>query len=196
MTDYAPLIARPLGRRGPCTLANLVPARVTLESPALEVMTDLSRVTAVSIASLASIQEANQYMIARGVRSLFVLSGDDVAGLVTATDVLGDRSMMVAQERGVPRRELVVGDIMTPLQSLEAFALWDVRMAKVGQIVVSLQRMSRHHALVAEILPDGGGERIAGIFSTSEIARQLGHPVAIPGYATSFAELERALSHG
>ncbi len=68
-------------------------------------------------------------------------------------------------------------------------------MAKVGQIVASLQRMSRHHALVAEMLPDGG-ERIAGIFSTSEIARQLGHPVPIPGYATSFAELERALAHG
>lgn len=194
MAQYAPLIARPLGRRGRCTLQHPVPARVTLDSPALEVMTDLSRVSAVSIAVNATIDQANQYMIARGVRALFVLAGDDVAGLVTATDVLGDRSMQVAQGRGVPRRELVVADIMTPLPALEAFALWDVRMAKVGQVVASLQRMSRHHALVVELLPDGG-ERIAGIFSTSEIARQLGHPVPIPGYATSFAELERALAH-
>src|SRR5438067_1490174 len=105
MAEYAPLIARPLGRRGHCTLQHPVPARVTLESPALEVMTDLSRVSAVSIAVSASIEQANNYMIARGVRSLFVLAGDDVAGLVTASDVLGDRSMQVAQERGVPRGE-------------------------------------------------------------------------------------------
>lgn len=195
MTDYAPLLVRKLGRKGHCSLAHPVPARVTMESPALEVMTDLSRVSAVSIAASASVAEANGYMIARGVRSLFVVAGEEVAGLLTATDVLGERSMRVAQERGMSRRDLVVTDVMTPLHELEAFALWDVRMAKVGQIVTSLQRVSRHHALVAEILPEGG-ERIAGIFSTSEIARQLGHPVPIPGYATSFAELERALAHG
>jgi CBS domain-containing protein len=194
MSDYAPLLARPLGRRGRCALAHPVPARVTMESPALEVMTDLSRVTAVSVAPNATVADANSYMFARGVRSLFVVAAEEVAGLITATDILGERSMRISQERGIPRRELVVADVMTPLHSLEAFALWDVRMAKVGHIVASLQRISRHHALVAEMLPDGG-ERIAGIFSASEIARQLGHPVPISERAMSFAELERALAH-
>jgi len=129
------------------------------------------------------------------VRSLFVLDAAGVCGLITATDVLGERAMRVAQSRGMNRGELSVADVMTPLRDVVAFTLRDIAAAKVGHVVSSLQQASRHHGLVGEPMAHGG-ERIRGIFSATEIARQLGEPVHIPEIATTFAEVEQALAPG
>jgi hypothetical protein len=45
---------------------------------------------------------------------------------------------------------------------------------------------------VAEALP-GGDVRIRGMFSVSQIARQLGMPLQITELARTFAEIEQAL---
>lgn len=194
MREYHPLASHPLPARGPCALAQPAARRVTLDSPALEVMTDLAVVAAVSIAADAMLTDANRYMMARGVRSLFVLSGEGgVVGLVTATDILSERPLRVSETRGIARRDLKVADVMTPLPALVAIAFEDVRAAKVGHVLASLREASRHHALVAESSPDGGA-RIRGIFSASEIARQLGEPVQIAEIATTFAEVEQVLA--
>ena len=90
-------------------------ARVTPESPALEVMTDLLRASPATIRPQAPIEGANQYMLSRGVRLLLVVDERElVLGVVTATDVLGEKSLRVALDRGLRRGELTVGDIMTP----------------------------------------------------------------------------------
>jgi hypothetical protein len=54
-----------------------VPERVTLESSALEVMTDLMHVRAVTIEPEASVETANAKMIGKGVRLLFVTDPRD-----------------------------------------------------------------------------------------------------------------------
>jgi len=195
MRSYQPLPSHRLAANGPCVLMQPIAPRVTLDSPALKVMTDLARVPAVSIEGAASLDAANRYMIARGVRSLFVLDAAGVCGLITATDVLGERAMRVAQSRGMNRGELSVADVMTPLRDVAAFTLRDIAAAKVGHVVSSLQQASRHHGLVGEPMAHGG-ERIRGIFSATEIARQLGEPVHIPEIATTFAEVEQALAPG
>lgn len=194
MRAYHPLPSHTLAANGPCVVMQPIAPRVTLDSPALDVMTDLARVPAVSIGSDASLDAANSYMIARGVRSLFVMhDSGGICGLITATDILGERAMRVAHTRGMTRGELSVSDVMTPLGSVVAFTLRDVAAAKVGHVVASLQQASRHHGLVGEPMAHGG-ERIRGIFSATEIARQLGEPIHIPDIATTFAEVEQALA--
>jgi CBS domain-containing protein len=189
---YQPLPSHPLSPSGN-ELVEPPAKRVTPDSPAIEVMTDLAQVPAVTVSATASLAEANRYMAARGVRSLFVVDGNGVAqGLVTATDILGDRPMRASQARGGRHEELVVADVMTPASAVVAFHLRDVLPAKVGHIVASLKQSGRHHALVAESLP-GGRERIRGIFSVTQIARQLGEPLEIAPVATTFAEVEQAL---
>jgi CBS-domain-containing membrane protein len=196
MRDYQPLVAHPLGRHGPCTIAQPLTPHATLDSPARDVMTDLLRVPAASIQGAATLETANEHMIARGVRSLFVLTPDArVEGLITVTDVLGERAMRVAQVRGVRRTELLVRDVMTPLDAVVAFSMRDVAAAKVGHVVAALRQSGRHHALIAETTAEGW-ERIRGIFSAAEIGRQLGEPLQIPAVATTFAEVERALLGG
>lgn len=194
MRDYQPLASMSLAQSRVCTLAQPAPNSVTLDSPALEVMTDLTKVAAATIEPSAPVAAANEYMIARAVRSLFVVAPDGrVTGLVTTTDILGERPVRVSHARGVKRNELLVSDVMTPIESIVAMRIEDVRAAKVGHIVASLKQAGRHHELVAEMKPNGLAQ-IRGIFSASQIARQLGVPLQITELARTFAEIEEALA--
>ncbi|HTP61440.1 MAG TPA: CBS domain-containing protein [Burkholderiales bacterium] len=179
-------------------------ARVTHESPALEVMTDLLRSSPATIRPQAPIEGANQYMISRGVRLLLVVDEHDaVLGVVTATDVLGDKALRAALELGVRHGELTVGDIMTPARQVEVLALADVEGARVGHILETLRRAGRQHALVvdADLLPpksliDPPLRRVMvrGIFSLSQLARQTGVALQSSGeVARTFSEIEAAL---
>ena len=194
MRDYQPLASISLAASGACTLAQPAANPVTLDSPALDVMTDLSKVAAATIEPSAPVTAANEYMIARAVRSLFVTAPDGhLVGLITTTDILGERPVRMIHARGISRNELLVSDVMTPVESIVAMRIEDVRAAKVGHIIASLKQAGRHHELVAEKVA-GGKTCIRGIFSASQIARQLGVPLQITELARTFAEIEEALS--
>jgi CBS domain-containing protein len=65
-----------------------------------------------------------------------------------------------------------------------------VETARVGHVLETLRRAGRQHALVVD-----GERRVRGIFSISQIARQLG--VALPAggeVARTFSEIEAALA--
>ena len=194
LRQYVPLAEFSLAPFASSTLAHPAPNPVTLDSPAVDVMTDLALVAAVTIEASASLVTANEYMIARGVRSLFVTAPNGrVLGLITAADLLGERPVRESHARGVGRNDLQVTDVMTPIHAVAAMKLEDVRAAKVGHIVASLTQAGRQHGLVAEIR--GPSEvSIRGIFSASQIARQLGVPLHIPELARTFAEVEQALA--
>jgi CBS domain-containing protein len=168
---------------------------ITLDSPAILVMTDLTRVTAAVALPGMTVHEANRYMIQRGVRMLLVLDEQELLiGIVTATDILGEKPVTLAREQGVRHSNVLVVDVMTPVNRLDAFELHTVEGARVGQVVESLQRTRRHHALVTQQTNSGGTE-IRGLFSLSQIARQLGTSLHLPEAANSFAEIGAALAH-
>jgi hypothetical protein len=168
--------------------------RVSLDSPATDVMTDLRRVGAITVDETASVDEANAAMIAGGVRALFVVDeARQVLGIVTATDVLGERPVMIAQERGLRHSDILVRDIMAPGDRLEIIDLRDVQHARVGDVVATLKRAGRQHAIAVETssAPDQTDTWVHGIFSLTQIARQLGvwpHPTH--DLARTFAEIE------
>ena len=189
--DYDPLPIRELGvdagfRRPTQPQAQ----RVEVESPALQVMTDLARVSPATIRPQAPLAGANQFMIVRGVRLLLVIDErETVLGVITATDILGEKPMVVATERGLRRNELTVADVMTPAARVEVIALADVESARVGHVLETLRRAGRQHALVVD--RDG---MVRGIFSLSQVARQLG--ITLPGggeVARTFSEIEAAI---
>jgi hypothetical protein len=170
--------------------------RVYAHSPATDVMTDLRQVAGVTTRSDATVDEARQAMIVHGVRALFVVDAErTVLGILTATDLLGERPLQIAHQRGLRHDEVLVRLVMTPAERLESMDLDEVVRARVGDIVASLKLSGRQHALVTETAADQGGTRIVrGIFSLTQIARQLGLPS--PGehdVARTFAEIEAAL---
>jgi len=171
-----------------------LPMRVTLDSPAVDSMTDLSRVPAASVEPDLLLAQVEERMRAAGVRLLFVLrGGHELLGLVTLTDLKGERPVRVQREMGVSRREIRATDIMTPLSRLETIAWTDVVDARVGDIIQTLKRTGRQHTLVVE--RSVAAYQIRGIFSATRLSRQLGMPVESSGIAYTFAELEAALAH-
>jgi len=170
------------------------PERVTLADPAIRVMTDFRAVTAVVILPGDAVDEAHHRMIQRGVRSLLVVNQDrDVVGLITATDILGEKPMQVISQRGIRRGELLVRDVMTPHDRLEALDLADVRTAKVGHIVTTLRKAGRQHTLVVE-QDAHAAQSVRGLFSATQIARQLGVAIPTTEVAHTFAEIESQLA--
>lgn len=169
--------------------------RVSQQSPAIEVMTDLTRIPAATIAADTSLADANRAMILRGVRLLLVTdSRHQVRGIITVADLLGERPVRTARERGQPLGELTVEGVMTPLEKTEAVELGEVMRADVGHVVATLKRSGRQHALVLE-REEGGRGLIRGIFSASQIARQLGEPQPMnTEIARTFAEIEAAIA--
>ena len=170
-------------------------ARVTLESPALAVMTDLTRVKAASTAPGTLLAQAEQVMIYQGVRMLFVVERmPQVLGLVTHTDLDGDRAMRIVQQRGLRHDEITVADVMTPLAALDAVDYDTLRRASVSNLVATLKQLRRRHLLVMQASSAEAPRRVRGIVSLTQIERRLGQAIAFDEAATSFAEIERLLA--
>lgn len=169
---------------------------VRADSPALEVMTDIDRVPAATVSAEVSLDRATDIMIVRGVRLLFVTDADGaLIGLITSRDTLGERPMQVLNGRGGSRSDLTVADLMRKVEEIDVIDWHDVELACVGDILATLHRLGRHHLLVGMRDPKSGRLHVRGIFSVTQIGRQLGVPVQSFELASTFAEIEAALVH-
>lgn len=165
------------------------------DTPAIEAMTDFMRVNPVVIGPDESVVEANARMISRGVRMLMVTSVDDqVHGLLTARDILGEKPIQVAQVKGCTRDELRVSDLMTPIANVDTLYFNEVLHARVIDILNALKSLGRQHILVEDVDPANGKPRVRGVFSATHIGRLLGVPVLGFELASTFAEIEAALA--
>lgn len=191
---YTPLESIQLGAIGCSVPEALSPPAVHLDSPAVLVMTDLARVEPATVGADVRLRRAHQAMIHRGVRMLFVTDADrQLVGILTASDVLGERPVVVAGSRGMGADELRVADIMTPLSELQAIPMPYVQRADVGHVVATLKSAGRQHAIVVEPGADGR-QQVRGIFSLTQIARQLGVTMTTGEIARSFADIEAILA--
>ena len=168
--------------------------RVELKDPAMSVMTDFSVVTAYKISALEHIEVARTKMIHYGVRMLFVVDDQNhILGLITSTDLTGEKPMQIIQTQGIQHAEVLVKDIMTPRDKLEVLCMDDVQKSSVGDVVATLQKQGRQHALVAERRNDRS-QVLRGMFSASQIGRQLDMQVHAHPVAQTFAEIGAHLS--
>lgn len=152
--------------------------QVTLKSPATAVMTDLSLIKAVTIEASLSLTKAEQTMIQQGVRSLFVVNDYPcVDGLVTVSDIVGDKPMRQVTQRGIQHQDLSVADVMTPLSQLEALDYDETKAASVGQIVATFKQVKQSHLLVVQPANHYGPARIRGLISLTQLERQLGRSI-------------------
>jgi CBS-domain-containing membrane protein len=167
---------------------------VSRSSPALSVMTDLTKVRAAVAAPSTSLREAEQLMIQQGVRMLFVVNAASTfEGLITSTDLKGERQMRLVAQRGVHYDELTVGDVMTDLASLDAIDLELMKRATVGDVIATLGKFGRDHLLVVERHPVSKECGVRGIVSRAQIERQSGLKLPTARIASTFAEVEQAL---
>lgn len=177
-----------------------LPKVVRLDDPALEVMTDFNYVPPVTVRAETPIDEALELMKFAGVRSQLVIDADEsIVGLITSYDIQGEKPIEIARESRIPRTRITVGMIMTPSTDINVLDLDRVRRLQIGHIVETLQELERQHLLVVEIDVASGHHKVCGLFSMSQIQRQLaGHADQIRPHhhPTTVAELAHARGGG
>ena len=97
---------------------------VTLASPAVEVMTDLTQFKAASAVPSISLVQAEQKMIYLGVRTLFVVEDmPKILGLVTSTDLQGDKPLRLIEERRLARDRIMNAAVSGNMKSIKLVVL-------------------------------------------------------------------------
>ncbi|MDO8788771.1 MAG: CBS domain-containing protein [Sulfuritalea sp.] len=194
MRKYSALPSRPLrARSGFHRPSQTLPPQVTLDDPAVAVMTDFRIVTAFTIDPDVSVDTAARVMRRRNVHLLLVVNVENhVLGIITSNDLQGEKTLQCISARGIARADALVRDIMTPESRLEVIAMEDVLHAHVGHVVATLKASGRRHAAVVD--EDASGHQILrGLFAASQLASQLGEPVETVEIAKTFAEISVAL---
>lgn len=194
--SYTPLPQRLLGNPvGYFWPEQSLPDQVKLSSPAVLCFTDFKQVPPFTIEPNVSIDWALNRMKDDGVRLLLVVNTQrDLIGLITTNDILGEKPLKLASEASLSHSEILVRDIMTPYEQLDVIDMQDVLKASVGNVLETLKRNGRQHALVVD-MTDADQLAVRGLFSATQLSRQLGITVEPFEIARTFAELETALNH-
>ena len=194
MRQYSALPGRPMRpRTGFHSPSQTLLPQVTLDDPAVAVMTDFQKVTAFTVDPDVSVDSAARVMRRRNVHLLLVVDVENhVLGIITSNDLQGEKTLQCINARGISREDASVRDIMTPENRLEVISMDDVLRAHVGHVVATLKATGRRHAAVVD--EDASGHQILrGLFAASQLARQLGKPVETVEIAKTFAEISVAL---
>lgn len=169
-----------------------LPEVVHMEDPALMVMIDFKLSKPPLIDPNTSIDDALDEMKISEVHQLLVADEDNnIIGIVGSEDIVGEKPIKLIQERRINRGEIMVKMIMTRAEEILAFNIEDLKHARVGNVVNTLKERRQHYALVIKI-DDQGKFLVRGLFSTSQISKQLHMNIAngISGAAT-IAELQK-----
>ncbi len=173
-THYTPIpqsiLASPAQLTPP---SNKYTMEITEESSAFKVMSDLNLITPATTDENTGLKEANQQMIARGVRMLFVLDdSQQVQGIITSNDLLGEKPLKYIQHFRCATHDIMVKELMTPIGEIEILDYSDIEHARVGDIISTLKSSGRHHALIGDY-QDDGTLTICGTFSLSHISQMM-----------------------
>lgn len=175
--------------------------RMTLEDPALNVLTDFTKTAAFSIGLDEPIDHALLYMKTVGVRLLFVLGGDGwLAGLVTSHDIMGEKPMLYLQSidcnhNTCTRSDVLVKNIMTPVSHWEVIDYADIENAQISRIIAAFKATGRRHLVVTGNSENCPESIVRGIFSASRVEQAISLQLEIVTTARSFAEIEHVLAH-
>lgn len=166
-----------------------LPEKVTLNSPAIDVMTDLKKVSAIGISSCANLDEASQRMSSSSVHLLFVTNQfNHVQGIITSNDLVGEKMLKYLSNVGGKREEVMVRDLMTPQSKIEVLDMSEIKRSRVSDIVEVMKHAGRRHALVAD-RDFSDSQVICGVLSTVQISAQLGEEIMNSGVASSMADM-------
>jgi len=162
-----------------------LPEIVHLDDPAMLVFTDFCRFRPVTITADKTIDYALQKMKKSGIRLLVVIDANQhMIGLISAYQILGAKPVRLEEADRVDHSKITVGMLMEPRTQIRVLELRHLRDARVGHIVSTLHDLEQFYLLVVD------KDVISGLFSASQISRQLGRNIIdLQEPAHSLAEL-------
>lgn len=143
--------------------------KITLDSPALSVMTDFKYIQPLVADRHDRACDIEQSMMQAHVRMKLVVNEDnEFLGLVCLED-LNQQEILKRVAKGAHRDDLSAADFMQPKDSLRALDYHELRQATVGDVVQTLKDNEYQHYLVV----DRREHKIRGVISASDLARRL-----------------------
>jgi len=168
---------------------------LSVDDPALSAMTDLKKVRAITINPSKSIEFAKELMKYAGIRMLLVTNSDNnLLGLVTYRDFIGEKVINIIASDKVTRDQIQVSQIMTPISELNPFKFSDIEHTTIKNVIAILHDAGRQHAIVIEAMEGNDNYFIRGIFSVTQIGRLLGMEISADDHVQSFAEFEKLMA--
>src|ERR1700733_7259928 len=150
------------------------------QDPALTVMTDFRERTSVTVSDTAMIDEALEHMRHAGVRSAFTIDDQSriVVGLITAYDIIGEKPMQYMQSAAIPRREVLVRDIMHKISEWHVADIKQIERVTVAAVSNMFAEMRLTHVPVMETR-ETGEQRLRGLLSAAKVKRLLSRPESV-----------------
>jgi CBS domain-containing protein len=147
------------------------------QDPALTVMTDFRERASVTVPDTAAIEEALEHMRHTGVRCAFAIDERTcvVVGLITAYDITGEKPMQYMLSHAIPRREVLVRDIMQEIADCRVVDIKQIEMATVVAVSNMFARNRLTHVPVMETT-ESGEQRLRGLLSAARVRRLLSRP--------------------
>ena len=113
-----------------------------------------------------------------------------LVGIVASADLQSSKIMILAQRLGLPRSEISLRYLMTPLSNLMGVSMKSLSYSCIGD---ALQTMEHHGAMF--LLVTAANNEISGLISARDIARKLQIPVHISPIAHTFSEVLESIEH-
>ncbi|WP_417669714.1 CBS domain-containing protein [Pseudoalteromonas tetraodonis] len=166
-------------------------AVIDLTSPATQVVTSFTDKSPMRASFDTTIEQASKQLTTQ--RSDFILVTDEqqkLIGIVASADLQSSKIMILAQRLGLPRSEISLRYLMTPLSNLMGVSMKSLSYSCIGD---ALQTMEHHGAMF--LLVTAANNEISGLISARDIARKLQIPVHISPIAHTFSEVLESIEH-
>ncbi|EWS99009.1 MULTISPECIES: CBS domain-containing protein [Pseudoalteromonas] len=166
-------------------------AVIDLTSPATQVVTSFTDTSPMRASFDTTIEQASKQLTTQ--RSDFILvTGEQqkLIGIVASADLQSSKIMILAQRLGLPRSEISLRYLMTPLSNLMGVSMKSLSYSCIGD---ALQTMEHHGAMF--LLVTAANNEISGLISARDIARKLQIPVHISPIAHTFSEVLESIEH-
>lgn len=145
-----------------------------LDDSALTVMFDMQTHNAVTIDKDKCLAAAKDELDMMHVTTLLVVNEkDELIGLISAADIMGNKSFIESEKKRIPRGELKVEEIMTPYNQLLVLDYQDVKVAEVSNIAVTISQHKVEYAIVV----DREKDQVRGLFTHHHLNQALGYDI-------------------
>ncbi len=167
---------------------------LTLQDPAISVMTDYRIKKAPLCHFQYSIDKAMKQMAEENCKMLLVIDDEQqVIGLITSADITGEKPIQYISKTSKPRNEIQVRHLMNNIKDIPALSIKDVLDSQIGDVLHTLNEIGSEYVMV--IMDENKQAIIRGVFSAKSIARALKIFFEPNPGARTFAEFTKAL-HG
>ncbi len=136
-------------------------------------MQSLANGHTLNILESTSLDDAIQTMKTHHVTLMLVTRDSHITGILSSEDLLGEKPITLQQRSRIERENIMVKMLMTPLNEIILMDIEDVLHARVGNVIATLKNHHQPYAIVSSNQTPQEEKALHGIFSASQISKQL-----------------------